>query len=265
MKRERVPDLLIEQLLLGELPEEQDRELRADPQVQARLAELQESDRRILRDYRPEVVAGLIRQRMERETRRDGAARRVPGRRFRLAPLAGFAALLIAAGVTLAVLAPPARGPADGPEETRLKGARTHLVIHRRNPAGAETLAAGEVARAGDELQLGYVAPAATGAAVYGTIVSIDGRGVVTLHFPAGSAKAGRLEGEGERTLDYAYRLDDAPEFERFFLVTADRPFPVEEVLRAARKLAGSPQAARRNALALPAGLEQGSLLLLKR
>jgi hypothetical protein len=48
MKKRQVPDILIEQLLLGELPEARARQLRGDPQVRARIAELQASNREIL-------------------------------------------------------------------------------------------------------------------------------------------------------------------------------------------------------------------------
>jgi hypothetical protein len=65
--------------------------------------------------------------------------------------------------------------------------------------------------------------------------------------------------------LDYAYQLDDAPGFERFFLVTADRAPAVDEVLAAGRRLASDPRQARQANLALPAGLEQWSVLLAKK
>ena len=151
-----------------------------------------------------------------------------------------------------------------GPEETRLKGARPHLVVHRQTAGGAETLGAGDPARAGDVLQVGYVAAPPRGGATYGVILSIDGRGTVTLHHPSGEGPASRLEGEGERLLGHAYRLDDAPGYERFFLVTSPRPFRVSAALEAARKLAVSPRGARLADLELPRGLVQGSLLLVK-
>jgi hypothetical protein len=65
--------------------------------------------------------------------------------------------------------------------------------------------------------------------------------------------------------LEYAYQLDDAPGFERFFLVTSDRALSVAEVLEAGRRLASDPRQARRANLGLPAGLEQWSVLLAKK
>ncbi len=256
MKKHRVPDILIEQLLLGELPEARARQLREDPQVRARIAELQASNREILERYPPEVMAKRIGWRLEREEQ----AHARPARRWsvpRLAPAAGFAVLLLAAGAVLVTVAPLR----ERTELTRLKGSRPHLVIYRKTDGGAEALAEGSGIRAGDVLQIAYVAASRK----YGVIFSIDGRGVLTLHYPASPASPGLLAEQGEILLDYAYRLDDAPGFERFFLVTSDRALPVAEVLEAGRRLATDPRQARRSSLGLPAGLEQWSVLLAKK
>jgi len=257
MKKHRVPDILIEQLLLGELPEARARELREDPQIRARVAELQASNREILERYPPEVMVKRIGWRLEKEKRAPAGS---ASRRWslpRLAPVTGFAVLLLAAGVLLVTVAPRR----EMTEITRLKGARPHLVIYRKTDGGAEALAAGSGIRAGDVLQIGYVAAARK----YGVIFSIDGRGVLTLHFPASPDSPGLLEPQGEKMLEYAYQLDDAPGFERFFLVTADRAPPVADVLAAARRLASDPRQARQASLGLPAGLEQWSVLLSKK
>jgi hypothetical protein len=255
MKKRRVPDILIEQLLLGELPEAQARQLRGDPLVRARIEELQASDREILERYPPELMGKRIGWRLEKQS--PAPARPLRWSFARLAPVAGFAALLLAAGVVLATVVPRR----DDAEVTRVKGGRPHLVIYRKTDAGSEALAAGSGIRAGDVLQIGYVASARK----YGVIFSIDGRGVLTLHFPATPAAPSLLSNEGETRLDYAYRLDDAPGFERFFLVTGDRAPAIAEVLAAGRRLASDPRQARQANLALPAGLEQWSVLLAKK
>ncbi len=66
MKKNRVPDILVEQLLLGELPEARRAELLADPDVQARMQELQASNREILERYPPEVYGKRIGWRLEK-------------------------------------------------------------------------------------------------------------------------------------------------------------------------------------------------------
>ena len=256
MKKNRVPDILVEQLLLGELPEAQARQLRADPRIRARMAELEASNREILERYPPEVMVKRIGWRLEKQA---APARSAPRRWSlpRLAPAAGLAVLLLAAGAVLVTVAPWR----DSGELTRLKGARSHLVIYRKTAGGAEALAAGSGIRAGDVLQIGYVAASSK----YGVIFSIDGRGLLTLHYPASPQSSSQLSDQGETLLDYAYQLDDAPGFERFFLVTADRAPSVEEVLAAGRRLASDPRQARQAGLGLPSGLEQWSMLLAKK
>lgn len=57
----------------------------------------------------------------------------------------------------------------------------------------------------------------------------------MTQHLPVSGTTAVRLAASGVALLDAAYELDDAPRFERFCLVTSNRPFDVGVVLDAAR------------------------------
>ena len=114
-------------------------------------------------------------------------------------------------------------------------------------------------ARPGDLLQLGYVS-AGEG---YGVVVSIDGRGEITRHLPAEGARAAALTPGREILLPESYRLDDAPAFERFVLVTSPRAFSVSAVLDAARAVAARGEA-RDAPLPLPPGLAEASTLVVK-
>src|SRR6185436_11941296 len=99
----------------------------------------------------------------------------------------------------------------------------------------------------------------------YGAIVSIDGRGAVTLHLPRQGARATRLPEGGETVLlDRAYELDDAPRWERFFFVTGEAPFEIEPLLEAARRAAADPSAPAPERLTLPPNLEQAVFSLEK-
>jgi hypothetical protein len=128
------------------------------------------------------------------------------------------------------------------------------LFVYRKAPTGAEELAAGAAARENDVVQLAYAA-----GRHFGTIVSIDGRGTVTRHLPAAGTLASPLKTGAAFALPEAYRLDDAPGFERFYFVTADQPFAVDLVLTAVAHAAGA-----EGRLALPAGLDQYSFALRK-
>jgi hypothetical protein len=262
-----LPEQILERYLLGELSARErrrlERILRRDETAAARLAALKRSDAEILAAYPPGEMAEKIRARAASQPGLSGSARReqdARGRRgFRLP---SFAMPLAAAALILIAIL-PLRTAFSSRDETRAKGLESRLEVYRQRENGDERLRDGAPAAAGDLLQVAYVAAEAG----YGLIVSIDGRGTVTGHFPRqapAGAPAPALKQGGEIALPFAYQLDDAPGFERFFLVTSADPFDVEPVLRAAAALAADPEAARRQPLALPAGLEQASLLIIK-
>ena len=258
-QNQRISDLLLEQYALGELPPEQERrvreELERDEGLKARLEALAESDREILALYPPERVAPAIRERLLR-----GEAARA-AKRWAVPPLA---IALPAAAVVLLFLSFFVARERMFTNETRLKGVTPHLSVYRKTAQGAEELSAGSLARRGDVLQLGYT----PGEARYGVIFSVDGRGAVTWHLPAGytggSRTAPALEGQGQIVLPSAYELDDAPGFERFILAYASKPFDIGDVAKAARGLASRPKTADREGLSLPAGVGQFTLVLRK-
>jgi len=145
-------------------------------------------------------------------------------------------------------------------ETTRVKGA-ARLLAFRHAGDRAEPLDPDALVRAGDLIQLRYNA----GGKSFGVIASIDGAGAVTLHYP-GSEDAPPEDtalSPKPTALAHSYALDDAPRFERFFFVTADRPIDLAPCLAALRSLAQRGDAASAS-LELPAGLHQSSLRLRK-
>lgn len=229
-----VPDVLIERYLLGEVTEEERRLVEADPTALSRVDRLREQDEEILRTFDAGSVA--------REARARRAMRRGLGW--------AAGALALAAAASLALLSSPTADP------VRARGGEPELLVYRRSEGLAVAVASGDAAAPGDTVQLAIV----RGDAPHGVVVSIDGAGAVTLHFPT--------DGDTELTdstlvLDHAYRLDDAPSFERFFLVTSDSPVEVDAILHAARALSGT-ERARTAALEVPEGLRQRALLLVK-
>jgi hypothetical protein len=139
-----------------------------------------------------------------------------------------------AAAAVLAVIVP--LGLMQTPDAIRTKGTSSvpALLVYSSS-APESALKSGSVASAGDTVQLAYT----PGRNRYGVIVSIDGRGGVTLHQPETADDASRLA-PGERTvLPTAYRLDDAPRFELFIFVASRSPVGSEAVLRKIRTLSG--------------------------
>ncbi|MEW6753879.1 MAG: ActD-like protein [Candidatus Latescibacterota bacterium] len=246
-KRASIPDLLLERYLLDELPPAEMAAVRQtaenDAEVRARLAALQDSTRQILERYPPAWVAGRVLARAGGVPSRAAPRRRV--RRLAFALAAASAAVALPAVLTW-------RGPAQE-EEERIKGAE--LLLFRRTPAGSEALSDSSVARQGDLLQIVYRSAGKR----YGAIFSVDGRGTVTWHLPAAGSHAAALPSAGPDTLGFAYELDDAPHWERFYLVTAAAPFDLGLLQDAAR---AKPEPGGR--LPLPAGFRQEVLTLRK-
>lgn len=108
----------------------------------------------------------------------------------------------------------------------RVKGSSPSLLVYRKSSDGPELLANGTKARMNDVIQLRYYA----GNDTWGAILSVDGNGMITQHFPDSGNESAPLEGTGEITLAFSYRLDDAPKFERFIFVTGTRSFSVADM-----------------------------------
>ncbi len=247
----KVPALLMERLALGELPEAEARRVRealgegADRALEA----LRADDGRVRGAFPAEAIVPRIRQRAA------GLARPPRALVLWLMPaLAGAAALAVAlkGGVTDGLKPPPV-------EETRSKG-DPKLVLRLQAPDGRTRAGdTGALAGKGDLVQ---VSVAGNEVERFGVVVSIDGRGHVTRHLPEDGPAAAAIPAK-EQLLPHAYELDDAPEFERFVLVTAREAFDVEVVLAAVRALPAD--GARSAPLVLPAGLSQRSTLLQKK
>lgn len=212
----------LERFVLGELPGEElrtiEKAIAGDPSLARQVDELRESNREILARYDRATVGAAIRG-------RTAVVSAAPWSRRLALPAAAAVSLLAA----LAAL-PDLRSRmdrAESLEETRIKGAVSSLHIFRKTRTGSEALASGSAVAEGDIVRLGYK----TTGHRWGVIVSIDGRGHITRHWPASGAMASSLQADGVVLLDQAFELDDAPRFERFYLATSDRPFAVESLI----------------------------------
>lgn len=242
MDNKRVPDILIEQYALGELSPEKAREVEDSPGFADRLAEIEASNQRILTAYPAATFARRIENRSE--VAPAAPARRRVGFTLNLIrfgiPAAALVAVALIVGLQLGSSTPI--GP-EGAEIVRLKGSAPRIYVYRSVPGAAtaannvERLDNGAVAHTGDRLQLAYVA----GEYGYGAIVSVDGRGVVTLHYPSSTDGFDpAVQSGGETRLDLAYQLDDAPAFERFLFFASDERFSVQALVQQIRSQAAA-------------------------
>jgi hypothetical protein len=249
MTRQDPPDWLLERYRLGEVSQEQrarvDAALQADPTVQARLDALSADDQQVLAAHPTARVMASIRSRAGAD---DAVAEPLGARsrRWLLPVLAATAAVLVAV-----VLTRPER------DDITLKGLGAQLTLYRLTPQGAAPLLDHGKVRPGDVVQ----ARVRLDAPGYAVLLSFDALGQVSVHTPLkGSDTA---TDAGLFATARSFELDATPGFERFLLVTSERPLSLAEVTDAARALSKTPQA-QTAALPLEGPAEQRSLLLLK-
>lgn len=259
-----LPDWLVERAALDEVPPASAGRIeRADPRELAdRIAALRDDTAaELTRHPAGPAVAQIEAQVAARVAELRDRTARDTRRRRRLGwvglAMSAAVAVLVVRATTPSPIELPGRAP---PEDGRLKGS-ARLIAFRQAGDQVEQLGPDATVRAGDVIQLRYHA-AGRG---YGVIASVDGAGVVTLHYPL------REDAPPEATavapeptaLPHAYALDDAPRFERFFFITANDPLDVAQTLAALRELARRDDS-ETAPLELPAGLRQWSLRLRK-
>lgn len=191
-----------------------------------------------------------------------------------LAAAAMFAVVFMRPGTgPVVTVADPAHGvgpshpatatvPMAREDVTRTKGLRSHLALYRRTPTGVERLLTGSPLKAREQVQLAFVRENRD---QYGLILSVDGRGTTTWHWPETPGTLGRFTtGTGEVLLPKGYELDDAPKFERFFFFTAAEPFDAAAIQAAVENLARKGAAAETENPSVPASVQMNSFLVKK-
>lgn len=253
-----IPDWELAMYQLGELPAGRAETIRCaletDPTLAERLAALSQREAELMDRLPPRVLAAQVTER----------AQAAPGRRRHPRKLWWLAAELAAVVLLVVwVMRPSIHEPqltAFTDPGVRDKGVEPHLRVFRQVPEGLEELGTLDQASPGSQLQLAYAALGRS----HGAVLSIDGRGGVTLHLPLDGGQSEQLQPEGTVDLPASYVLDDAPAFERFFLLTSREPFELDLALEAAKLLAIDSDRARTDPLALPRTIDQADFLILK-
>ena len=263
LRRRVPPDLTLERWLLDELSREEQRALDAEFEPH----QLREHQLRLQREnLELEPVLAANWRTLERKLAAISGS--VPTRRAQSRAWSALA-LCVAASALLTVMVGGASkqgyAASDGAdmrpehEVVRFKGRAVTLLAFRKRGAALDVISDGDSASAGDIVQLGYTALEPR----HAVLVSLDGRGVATLHFPAEPSDSTLLPLGNGVLLPNAYVLDDAPLFERFVLVMSRSAFDPRLVLdRIARGKVG---AVAPVALQLAPLFDQQALTLQKR
>ena len=233
-----IPDWKLERYLTGDLPEGEMREIRelekTDEIFAGRVKMMREDNAAILKKLPFERLSEKM------DARELGAG--LNGVNFRLVKFAAAAALVLAV-VSVALFSQREIGPdagtqvaggaqvmdvamvdaSEGAGDTRIKGLDARMEVWKKTGDSAVQMPNLGEAREGDEIQLRYAVPEKC----FGMLFSMDGNGTLTMHMADGSS-AVALEPGKMTTLPFAYKLDNAPKFEKFFLLTSRAAFELD-------------------------------------
>jgi hypothetical protein len=268
MKINPVNSWELERYLLGELSSKRMDEIKklleSDSGLSEELALLKRSNDEILKQYTQKAIVPQIEAQLE-ASYEDRARPSVLFKRLLYATPV-FAAALVLLFIVFQNPGGHTTQDIQGLQGSRIKGTETidvskpHILVHRKANDTVELLESGDKASAGDLLQIAYVSAGAP----YGVIFSIDGRGVITLHYPESEETEPILDQNKKILLSSSYELDDAPDFERFFFITSKSKIDVKTILNSAKVLAKQPKTSDTAELDLPDLLSQYSLLINK-
>ncbi|MDC7124626.1 MAG: hypothetical protein PQJ46_03610 [Spirochaetales bacterium] len=266
------PDnIFIEKFRLNEITEDEmkilEEEFSDEQELKVEVDKIKASDTEILEKYKPKDVALAIESRIKVDDS-VGLAKNKKNILFftkavKITSIAAAAVLVFIFGFSFYKPATSTgnwASSSDVVSTERVKGLKPSLEIYRRVGDDVEMLSNRAHVSARDLLQIEYIA----GSSSYGVIFSIDGRGLVTLHYPLRSGVVAKLDTDGAVLLPYSYELDDAPGFERFFFVAGGAEFDIDKVLYAAYTLASHGSAAKRGFLDIPENYYQTTILLRK-
>jgi len=224
-------DWTLERYMLGDLSAAESEAIgvqeRDDTALRERLAAMRRNNAEILESYPPAWMARRVATAYAQRTAQAKKPRTNILPRFAI-PVVVCVALLILLPIGLRTV-PKSGQSTDIDYEDRVKGVGLKtpvLEVWRKEGDTARKLAPLSFAKAGDLVQLRYAVPEFC----YGALVSVDSRKLLTVHLSGVSGAAAPLTPGGFVALDMSYQLDDAPQFEVFYLITASEKFDVDSV-----------------------------------
>jgi hypothetical protein len=255
MTKRRIPDILLERYVLNELPakrmKEMDTMVSADPDLRARVNVLIQSNAEFINDNPYERFENIIMNKKNMKTNRTKHSR------IKIL-IPTFALSLSLITVCIINFFPDYFNGID--TTTVVKGNENALFIYKKIDSNVVQLSNGGKARTGDLLQLAYQIIKNN----YCIIFSIDGRGRITYHYPVDPSAPAKIDSHKKTLLTESYELDDAPDFERFFIISSADQFDAAPVIRSIERLASIKDLAKYSNIQLDPALNVYSLLINK-
>jgi hypothetical protein len=253
--KKHVPQIYLEQLHLNELSPERVKSMNesSSEKLDKDMKSIELSNKEILEQYPPAFIKERIIRRMDSENKTDSVKSFYRSNILKFAPIA---AALVILTINLAGL----RNTQQVDDIIRSKGLTPELSVYIDENNSPEELFNNDFVSESDLIQLTYNAAGNR----YGIIFSIDGRGVLTLHYPEDKNITPLIDPNGSHALPFSYELDDAPGFERFFFVSSKNEFDIDTVLDSAESVIQYGSAATLETLELTTGFDQQTIILKK-
>lgn len=237
MKRVEINDFLIEKYIHGGLPLLQKLQMKlyiaTDSSLKEEIAKRKAEESEFKLKYPAKKMASLIKEKC-RETVPESRAITHRKRHNNLFKHLKIAVPALAFCIVLVFVTLPEMQK-QLPEGNILKGSGApsspSLIVHRKLASGFEVLKSGTSAKAGDLLQIALNSDSER----YGVILSIDGNGTVSVHYPFRSDESTSIA-KGRTLLPRSVELDDAPYFERFILITHKSAIDLPKIISAAKR-----------------------------
>lgn len=224
----RIPQHILEAINCGEVPAEKYYSIYGQSELDAALAELKKSDEEILSKYPTLDAAAQHTARGHWANAGKPKVSRSAIYRWSGIGVAAAAALVLAFGLSFRT-AQSKPVTEQAASSIRQKGSADpnapQLFIYRKDGEDAYLLKKGADVKEGDELQLAFNTNANSNVLIF----SLDGAGNITNHYPQEKLQSATVNPTAGTTyLDYSYELDDAPSYEVFVIIAAEKPFSIE-------------------------------------
>lgn len=232
-KLNNISEIYLEKYILGELPQEEmlriENEISQNTFLAEKINTIKKSNDNILKEYPSEYFENLIEQKSKSKILNSNTQKKekfFPKLTKKSSVLAAAVLCCMTAIFILFI------NPFNGTQEniiqngTRFKGDSRKLFIYKKTDSGTELLKPGTHVSQNDLIQVAYFSANDR----YGMIISIDGNKNITLHYP-GENKNTELKTKKTIPLENSYKLDNAPEYEIFYLITASKPIDINYIL----------------------------------
>jgi hypothetical protein len=225
MNKRNVPDLKLEQYLLGELDPSEIENITVQSSKNEHLQNQLESLKQMEMEFADKYPVDWFIRRITQKTIIPDTSKY--SFRFALVPVVCTLLLLPLAYFYISM------STNMDSSLTRTKGDVFFFTVYRKTALGHDLLPDGSVVRQKDLLQVEYTTDTSL---LYGLLISIDGNSHITIHLGEEDGSSIKLT-EKHKMLPYSYELDDAPGFEKFFFIAGKNRFTLNDCISLCKKM----------------------------